>query len=204
VELLSGSGRRYYSGINLYEDKDAFALDGAEWIVPERYLFRRSDGQVRLSNRQFSRLASITGTQDPGYGWTSYTPVGCDGYPKPVWNLLTGEIDREVVAYMREHDYDLNEYLHRSWSRIGPQLVEKLHIYCGDEDGGYLNLAVYLLEDFLRNTREPSFGGTFTYGRPLKGHGWQPMTNAELVRLMAEHIRTRAPAGEIASSWWYD
>lgn len=196
--------RRYYAGINLYEDKNAFALDGAEWAVPERYLFRRADGQVRLSNRQFSRLASITGTQDPGYGWTNHTPVGSDGYPKRVWDLATGEIDRDVVAYMKEHDYDLRDCLQRNWSRIGPELVGKLHLYCGDEDGGYFNLAVYLLEDFLRNTKDPYYAGTFTYGRPLKGHGWQPMTNAELVSLMAEHIRTHAPAGEDIHSWWYD
>jgi hypothetical protein len=195
---------RYYAGLNLYEDQNAFALDGAEWVVPERYLFRRQDGQVRLSNRQFSRLTSITGTQDPGYGWTNYTPVGRDGYPKPVWDLLTGEIDRQVVTYMKEHDYDLREYLQRNWSKIGQQLAGKLHLYCGDEDGGYFNLAVYLLEEFLKSTKDPYYAGTFTYGRPLKGHGWQPMTSAELVMLMAEHIRAHAPVGENATLWWHD
>ena len=159
---------------------------------------------MRLSNRQFSRLASITGTQDPGYGWTNYTPVGRDGYPKPVWDLESGRIDPEVVAYMRERNYDLHDYLQRHWSKVGSQLVGKLHLYCGDEDGGYFNLAVYLLEDFLRNTKDPHYAGTFTYGRPLKGHGWQPMTTAELVTLMAEHIRTHAQAGEDPNSWWYD
>jgi hypothetical protein len=196
--------RRYYAGLNLYEDKNAFALDGAEWVVPERYLFRRPDGQVRLSNRQFSRLASLTGTQDPGYGWTTYIPVGSDGYPKTVWDLETGAIDREVVTYMKEHDYDLRDYLQRNWSAIGQQLAGKLRLYCGDEDGGYFNLAVYLLEDFLERTEYPYYAGSFTYGRPLKGHGWQPMTIAELIMSMAEHIRTHAPAGENSDSWWYD
>ena len=196
--------RRYYAGVNLYEDKNAFALDGAEWLAPERSLFRRADGQVRLTNRQFSRLVSLTGTQDPGYGWTNYTPVGSDGYPKLAWDLLNGEIDREVVAYMKGHDYDLRDYLERNWSFVGEQLVGKLHLYCGDEDGGFFNLAVYLLEDFLKNTKDPPCGGTFTYGRPLKGHGWQPITNAELVRLMAEHIRTHAPANHATESWWHD
>ena len=88
----------------------------------------------------------------------------------------------------------MREYLERNWPVIGPQLVDKLHFYCGDEDGGYFNLAVYLLEDFLKNTKDPFYSGSFTYGRPLKGHGWQPMTNAELVRTMAEHIRVHAAA----------
>jgi hypothetical protein len=27
----------------------------------------------------------------------------------------------------------------------------------------------------------------------MKGHGWQPMSNADLVRMMAEHINKTAP-----------
>ena len=187
--------RRYYGGVNLYEDENAFVVQGgAGWVVPERYCFRGQGSQVRLSNRQFSRLASVLGTQDVGYAWSNYTPVGCDGYPKTVWDLATGKIDQEVVEYMKKHDFDLREYLERNWSALGPQLVDKLHVYCGDEDGGYFNLAVYLLEDFLKNTQDPHYAGSFIYGRPLKGHGWQPMTNAELVQIMAEHIRAHAPA----------
>ena len=197
--------RRYYGGVNLYEKDNAFvASTGNEWFSPERPCFRGPTGQVRISNREFSRLASMMGTQDPGYAWLNYTPVGSDGYPRPVWDLETGEIDLEVVQYMKEHNYDLRDYLERNWSRIGPQLVGKLHLYCGDEDGGYFNLAVYLLEDYLENTKNPYYAGSFHYGRPLKGHGWQPMTNAELVRTMAAHIQEHAPAGEDASAWRYD
>ena len=193
--------RRYYAGVNLYEDKNAFVADGLEWLPAERHLFRRADGQVRISNRQFSRLASLIFPQDPAYGWTNYAPLDPNGYPKPVWNLTTGEIDRDVVRYINRHGYDLRAYLERNWSTIGAQLQDKLHIYCGDEDGGYFNLAIYLLADFLRNTKNPHYAGTFTYGRPLKGHGWQPTTNAELVKLMAEHVRDHTPADE-QSGWW--
>lgn len=184
--------RRYYAGVNLYEDQNAFIVEGGPgWVAPERCSFRGRGGQVWMSNRQFSRLASVLGAQDPGYGWSNYTPVGDDGYPRTVWDLSTGRIDREVVEYMRGQDLDLREYLERNWSLLGPQLAGKLHLYCGDEDGGYFNLAVYLLEDFLKNTSDPHYAGSFTYGRPLKGHGWQPMTNAELVRIIAEHIRAQ-------------
>jgi hypothetical protein len=60
-------------------------------------------------------------------------------------------------------------------------------------DNYYLNLAVYLLEDFLKTTVDPPAGAEFQYGRPLKGHGWQPMSNAELIRRMAERINKTAP-----------
>jgi len=186
--------RRYYGGVNLYEDRNAFVIDkGQRWLFPERCCFRDPSGQPRFTNRQFSRLTSLMGAQDAGYAWLNYSPVGTDGSPSPVWNLATGEIDREVVHYMRENNYDLREYLERHWPTIGSQLAGKLHFYCGDEDGGYFNLALYLLEDFLENTRHPYYAGTFTYGRPMKGHGWQPMSNGELVSMMARHILEHAP-----------
>lgn len=197
--------RHYYGGVNLYDDRNAFAVEaGHGWLIPERYLYRSHGGQVEISNRQISQIASILGATDVGLGWVNYTPVGSDGYPKSPWNLTTGAIDRDVVNYMKTHDYDLREYLERNWSRIGPQLVGKLHLYCGDEDGAYLNLAVYLLEDFLANTKNPYYAGSFQYGRPLKGHGWQPTTNAELVKEIAVHITKGAPKTENTGVWKYD
>jgi hypothetical protein len=68
-------------------------------------------------------------------------------------------------------------------------------------DNFYLAGAVYHLEDFLKSSKDPYYGGEFVYGRPMKGHGWQPMTNAELIRMMADHIAKNAPAGEGTSSW---
>jgi hypothetical protein len=68
-------------------------------------------------------------------------------------------------------------------------------------DNYYLNLAVYLLEDYLTSVKDPAYGGSFRYGRPLKEHGWQPMSNGDLVREMADHVARRAPAGALA--WRY-
>lgn len=197
--------RRYYGAVNLYEDHNAFTVElGDRWLTPERQGFHWPSGQGVISNRQFSQLGSILGAEDFGYEWTNYTPVRNDGYPRPVWDLATGKIDSEVVEYMKVHDYDLREYLERNWSRIGPQLVGKLHLYCGDEDGDYGNLALYLLENFLATTKDPYYAGSFQYGRPLKGHGWQPTTNAELVKKMASHITENAPKTENSAPWKYD
>ncbi len=43
----------------------------------------------------------------------------------------------------------------------------------------------------------------FKYGRPMKGHGWQPTSTANLVRWMAEHIVKNSPPGENAAAWHY-
>ena len=66
--------------------------------------------------------------------------------------------------------------------------MDKIHVYVGDMDTFYLNLAVYRLQDFFAHTTDPHDAGTFEYGRPMKPHGWQPFTNAELVRMMQKQV----------------
>ena len=69
-------------------------------------------------------------------------PAGDDGYPKPIFDKATGEIDRSVAAYWKEH-YDLRAILQRDWSTLGPKLQGKLHVYVGSADTYFLNNAVY-------------------------------------------------------------
>ncbi len=199
--------RRYILS-DIYEDDNAFLAPGYEWFQVERYFRRDPSGQPLTSMRQLSQLEAVLGSkgrsgQQLDIWVATYGPVGEDGYPKPLWDHRTGEIDHEVADYMREHGYDLSHYIETNWPEIGPKLVGKLRIYCGDMDHYYLNEAVYLLEEFLESTKDPYYDGAFIYGRPQKGHGWHPMTNAELIREMAEHITARAPRGENTSAWKY-
>ena len=92
-----------------------------------------------------------------------------------------------MAEYFKAHDYDLRDYLERNWATLGPKLKGQLHVFVGDMDTFYLNLAVYRLEEFLKQAR-PVADAEIAYGRPLKPHGWQPWTNAELMRIMASHI----------------
>jgi len=198
---------RRYELTNIYADTNAFVVTRNPWIAVERPSERRADGQPVVTVRQENQLNNARGSRRRGGEnfaiWeATFGPTDSDGYPAPIWNDSTGAIDREVARYWREHDYDLRDHLERNWSRLGPDLAGKLHLICGDMDNYYLNLAVYLLEDFLSTTREPAYGGSFRYGRPLKQHGWQPMSNAELVREMAAHVARHAPAGAPAG-WSY-
>ncbi len=173
---------RYYGGVDIYEDDNAFTEKPTRAFV---------GGGER--NRLESQYLSVLGTQDGGFEWDKYVPVGENGLPKPVWDFATGKIDHAVVASMKAGGYDLHDYLEKNWSKIGPQLVGKIHILIGDEDSGYANLAVYLLENYLEGTKNPYYAGSFEYGRPMKFHGWQPTTNAELVKRMASHIVKYGP-----------
>jgi hypothetical protein len=81
-------------------------------------------------------------------------------------------------------------------------LAGKIHLFCGDMDNFYLNLAVYKLEDALNRVTNPASGASFEYGRPMKGHGWTPLNQAQLIQTMAAYISQHAPAGA-DNSWKY-
>jgi S-formylglutathione hydrolase FrmB len=199
---------RYYGLVNIYEDSNAFTKPFG-WLTLERPLMRDVHGQVIVTMRQMSQLEAVLGSKGRSGqqldAWQAvYGPVGEDGYPQPLWDKLTGQINHEVARYMGER-YDLRAYLQKNWRKIGPSLVGKIHVYCGDMDHFYLNEAVYELEDFLEKTTAPYYAGSFAYGRPRRGHGWNPFGygTGELERAMARHIIKHAPPGEDTSAWRY-
>jgi hypothetical protein len=199
---------RRYEQVNIYSDTNAFSIQRNPWISVERPSERFSDGQPVVTLRQENQLNNARGSRRRGGEnfaiWeATFGPTDKDGYPAPIWNDSSGVINPAVAQAWRTHDYDIRDYLARNWSKIGPDLAGKIHVYCGDMDNYYLNLAVYLLDDFLSGVKDPPYGGSFAYGRPLKGHGWQPMSSADLVRMMSDHIVKHAPAGEPVTSWHY-
>jgi hypothetical protein len=52
-----------------------------------------------------------------------------------------------------------------------PKLQGKIHIYVGSADTYFLNDAVYYIEDVLKNTRNPPYGGEVKYGDRAE-HCW--------------------------------
>jgi hypothetical protein len=68
-------------------------------------------------------------------------------------------------------------------------------MYCGRMDNYYLEQAVYKLEEFLEQTSNPHYAGSFEYGARA-GHGWNPLGRVRMLREMAEHIAGNTPAGE--------
>ncbi len=197
---------RRYQLIDAYADSNAFVVPNAAPGAPERMMQQSPEGQPVAAMRSIAQMEYASGTHGRSAAqldiWNAtYGPVGDDGYPRQLFDLRTGKIDPTVATYMRDHGYDLRYYAQQNWPRIGPQLVGKLHILTGDMDDFYLAPAVYMMEDFLAGTTNPHYAGDFRYGRPMKGHGWQPMTNADLLREMAAQIAKNAPAGEPTASW---
>jgi hypothetical protein len=201
---------------NIYEDENMFyappatavALGSTDWQKVRRPWIRLPDGQMLVDFQEETLLEEVLGSRgrsgEQNDIWQAvYGPVDADGYPMPLWDKQTGTINHDVARYMRGHGYDLRSYMEENWNRLGPNVVGKLRFYVGDMDHYYLNLAVYLTEDFLKSTKEPYYAGSFDYGRPLKGHGKRPTTTGDMIRQMADEITKNASAGEPTASWKY-
>lgn len=198
---------------DLYRDTNAFFAPvggrsylGIPELMPERPYFRDGDtGQVLVSLREASQMEAVLGTHARSGtnidNWSAvFAPMGKDGYPQEIWNKETGVIDRDVVEYMRQNGFDVSEYLRRRWPEIGASLKGKIHMLCPDMDEYYACNAVYLLEDELTKA-DPPYEGSFTYARRKK-HGWRPVSNAGLMRVMADQIERNAPPGT-SKAWRY-
>ena len=198
---------RWYGTVNAYEDDNAFFEPKHTWVQVPRFIMRTAEGQDEITVEQFSEQEAVLGShgrsgQQIEIWDAAYGPVGDDGYPKPLWDKRTGKIDHSVAIYMRDHGYDLSYNVKTNWATLGPKLKGKIHIYVGDMDNFYLNLAVYKFEEMTKDLHHPECECEFAYGRPMKGHGWQPVTTADLVRRMAEHVEKNA-AGEDVKPWHY-
>jgi hypothetical protein len=209
---------RAYTVVNLYEDENAYYEVGPFGRVarPGR---RDYLGHIDATLEDMNHLELVLGTRGrSGQQWdiwqAVYSPCGDDGYPLPVWDKRTGVIDRQVAAHWREN-YDLTHILQRDWATLGPRLQGKIHIYVGDMDNYYLNNAVYLTEEFLKQAR-PAYDGEVDYG-DRDEHCWNgdhDLPNA-ISRLryhrmyipkFVERLRNHPPAGDDRQAWqqWMD
>lgn len=207
---------RAYTVVNIYEHENAYFAE-APWKQTPRPGKRNYLGELAATTQQLNYLELALGTNSRSGGqwdiWQAvYSPVGSDGYPKPIWDKVTGKIDRSVAEYWREN-FDLGHILRRDWAKLGPKLEGKLHIYVGEADNYYLNNAVYLVEDFLKTTKNPAYGGEVDY-EPRAEHCWNgdhTRPNA-LSRLryhqfyapkIVERILKSAPKDADLTSWRY-
>jgi hypothetical protein len=208
---------RAYTVVNLYEDRNAYYVE-AKWKKTPRPGHRNWLGHVSttLEDMNLRELALGTKTRS-GQQWdvweATYSPVGPDGYPKRIWDKVTGEIDKDVAAYWKER-YDLVHIMKRDWEKgLGKKLAGKVNLYVGDMDNYYLNNAVYLAEDFLRATTAPWFDGEITYGDRAE-HCWNgdPVRPNYASRLRyhqmyvpkaVARMEKTAPQGADLKSWRY-
>jgi S-formylglutathione hydrolase FrmB len=176
---------RAFELIDIYEHESAFVNDAGF----ERPASRTVGGDVRSTVRHECLMERVLGRggrwELSGKDWCCWNavfgPRGADGLPRPLWDGATGKIDREVLEHWKR--YDLRLHLKQNWRTLAPKLHGKLHISVGEADDYFLNNAVHLLEELVREAR-PDWGGTIRYG-PGQDHGWRALSDKELMEAMA-------------------
>ena len=206
-----------YTVVNIYDDPNAYHWDGP-WGRVAKPAHRDYLGHIHSTIELNNRLELVLGTYGRSGGqwdvWQAvFSPVGPDGYPQPIWDKRTGVIDKKVAAFWKEN-YDLVDILRRNWDKgLGAKLEGKIHIYVGEADNYYLNNAVYLADEFLRNTKNPYYGGVIDY-EPRAEHCWngdhtRPNATSRLryhqffAPKIVERILKTAPPGGDVTSWRY-
>ena len=207
---------RAYTVIDLYKDKNAYTLHGQALSI-ERPAIRNYLGEVFATQRDNNYEELVLGDHGRSTGqwdiWQAvFSPKGADGYPAPIYDKHSGDIDPKIAAYWRDH-YDLSHIIARDWQRLGPLLQGKIHIYVGSADTYYLNDAVYFAQSTLESLRNPPYGGEVAYGDRAE-HCWNgdPKLPNALSRLhynfmylpkILDRIAKTAPKGADLTSWRY-
>ncbi|HEV2578347.1 MAG TPA: hypothetical protein VGU25_14155 [Acidobacteriaceae bacterium] len=209
-----------YMTADLYDQKNVFWTEGAQRNIVQPAM-RNYLGQTLISmpdNVAYEAALGDRGRSGEQFDiWQAvFSPVASDGYPQPIFDKQTGVIDHKTAAYWHDH-YDLDAMLQRDWGTLGPKLQGKLHIYVGYDDSYFLNNAVYLMENFLKQTGTPGHGvpyeGEVKYG-PKAEHCWNGdfdhpnwysrlHYNQMYVPQILERIQKTAPPGADLTSWRY-
>jgi hypothetical protein len=194
---------RYHQIVDVYGDANAYFVDKG-WMKIDRPNQRQPDGNIESMMKDENRYELVIGDKSRSGGqwdiWeATYSPVGADGYPKRVWDKVTGQIDKSVAEKWRK--YDLRHVLETNWLTLGPKVAHKLNVYVGDMDSYYLNDAVEKLNEFLIKADNPKFTGEIVFQRRAP-HCWGPR-GADLMTKMVAHIEKHATPSVDLKSWKY-
>lgn len=183
---------RFHQLVNVYEDPNAYFTQH-EWLNVPRPSAREVSGDTIWTMEEENHWEAALGTNGrSGLGqwdiWqVVYGPQGPDGYPAPIWDKFTGEIDHSVAQGW--HGMDIRLYLESNWPSLGPKLTDRVHIFTGDDDTFFLNDAVELLEAAVANLKDPPANFEFQYGHN-QPHCWSPYTNPELLTIIYSAMTT--------------
>jgi hypothetical protein len=205
-----------YQLVNIYDDANAYWTIGPFGRIAQGEM-RFPNGIVQATTEGSNRWENALGSHGrSGEQWgiwqAVFSPVGDDGYPKPIWDPVTGVINKDVTEYWREH-YDLTAIMMRDWNTLGPKLVGKLHVPVGTGDTYYLNNAVRLMQAAMEKTQNPHYVADFDFGidQPhcyegppgdTTRHGALTFTRRVLQAAEEQMLKT-APPGADTTSWRY-
>ncbi|QVL29837.1 hypothetical protein KIH39_13245 [Telmatocola sphagniphila] len=179
---------RAFELINIYQDENAYINKHGF----ERPAKRELNGETSYTVRHECQMEVVMGRNDSwwrsGKDWCAWNatfgPRGADGQPKPLWDGKTGKIDKSVLQAWKKNE--LNTILTEGWPTKHARWGGKIHVYVGDADDYFLNNAVKYMEASTKKFNPP-FDGVIVTG-PYQGHGFHPISNAEMIRQMIDRF----------------
>lgn len=177
---------------NLYTDGNLFTIaTGADATARnDTPSYRTVDFEgrdvVHMTVRQeagMERIIAPDGTS--GLQWDAWEAMfsprdPATGLPRPMFDALTGVIDKQVVEHWSRFDIALR--LRDNWETLGPVMRQKVRLFCGEHDSFYLDRAVRRVKEMvdLRSPDLPPGPGYVEIVR-FASHG-------SLVNLTAERV----------------
>ena len=177
-----------YQTINIYKDKNAFYN---EWGNP-RPVARDITGDPIILMQRFIQLENVQGSsntylnsgQQIGSHTAVYGPKSENGLPAPLFDPITGEMDRDVAEYWKK--YDLKIHLKENWADLGPRLQGKIWIWMGDMDHFLLNPATRALDEYLKSTSDPRSDAEIIF-EPMQGH-CSKFNHRDILEMIADKL----------------
>lgn len=157
--------------INIYEDDNVF-YNEFDYLRP---IYRDITGEPIISQKDFIQFENVLGTSDTylnsGGQFSAFTalfsPKGNNGLPKPLFDPVSGEIDKNIAEYWRKHD--LKYFVETNWKTLGPKIQGKIWVWMGDMDHFYLSPAMRAFHEMLQKTENPESDASIHFS-PMKGH----------------------------------
>jgi len=157
--------------INIYEDENAF-FNKHGYLRPSK---RDIYGEPEFSIQKEVYSENVEGYSDSyitsGGQWGAwnalYSPKGENNLPKPIFDPVTGKIDKEVAEHWKK--YDLLEYVKANWEELGPKVQGKIYVWMGDMDNYYLNNSLRDFDEYLKSTTNPKSDAEIEF-TAMKGH----------------------------------
>ncbi|KAE9015175.1 hypothetical protein PR003_g5216 [Phytophthora rubi] len=142
--------------MNIYEAENAYWDSNGN-----PYPTSRSNGLVTCSNRDENLVERVYGRGNGGQ-WDAFfalfSPRGADGMPTPLFDKVSGDINRDVAKYWER--YDICKFLQKRPDLLTTKLRGKVHVICGVEDTYYLDFACRSLQKLVGNTKSNAQDGS--------------------------------------------
>jgi hypothetical protein len=163
---------RKFEIIDLYAQDNLYVRDGTEIAS-----VRDDKGKVTLRVREENTWEAVVGPNNAGgLQWASWQAVfglpRGDGYPKWLWDVHTGAIDKSQIDHYRK--YDMSALLRAEPQKYAPIWREKIRLLVGGADDYYLDEAVKLFSEELAKvtpTGTPDANRGYFKIVPGKTHG---------------------------------